>query len=109
MIPEKYLPLGTIVLLKDAKKKMMIIGYEIETEDENRTIYNYMGCLYPEGFIEDNVHLLFNHEQIGQVIFMGFSNEESIELHKVLKELVNKRNNKEKKIVPFGNSSYTEN
>ena len=29
MLEEKFLPIGTVVLLKDAKKKLMIISYTI--------------------------------------------------------------------------------
>lgn len=88
---EKYLQLGTIVLLKDAKKRVMIIGYEATTEENGGTSYDYMGCLYPEGVIDVNTHLLFNHDQIEEVYFCGYSDIEDQEFKTGLKELVKER------------------
>ena len=92
---EKYLPLGTIVLLKEAKKRMMIVGYEAITQEEESKIYDYVGCLYPEGVISPDRNLLFNHEQIDKIFFKGFSDEEDIEFKKVLKNLVIEREKNE--------------
>lgn len=86
MIPEKYLPLGTIVLLKEASKKMMIIGYCPVTQDNK--MFDYSGCLWPEGVIGSDKSLLFNHDQIGQIFSEGFKNEETIEFNNKIKELV---------------------
>ena len=45
------LPIGSVVLLKGANTKMMIIGY-LKYGPENRTdIYDYAGCLYPRAII----------------------------------------------------------
>jgi len=45
---EKYLPLGSIVLLKGAKKRLMIYGRK-QKEADTDEIWDYIGCLYPEG------------------------------------------------------------
>ena len=50
---EKYLPIGTVVLLKGAEKRVMITGFcatELKESDETKT-WDYSGCIYPEGFI----------------------------------------------------------
>ena len=44
---EKYLPLGSIVLLKGAKKRLMIYGRK-QKEADTDEIWDYIGCLYPE-------------------------------------------------------------
>ncbi len=89
---EKYLQLGTIVLLKDAKKRMMIIGYEAVTDESDGKTYDYIGCLYPEGVMESNKHLLFNHDQIEEIYFSGYTDIEDQEYKVNLKKLVNERN-----------------
>ena len=53
---EKYLPMGSVVLLKDAKKRIMITGFCLETEDGK--MYDYTGCLYPEGYVSSEEYYL---------------------------------------------------
>ena len=72
---EKYLPIGTVVRLKGATKKIMIIGY-CPLEKEKNEMYDYSACLYPEGLIDSSRILLFNHDKIEQVYFEGNSDEE---------------------------------
>ena len=48
---EKYLPIGTVVLLKNTNKKIMITGYltaSIDEKNSNDEYYDYSGCLFPE-------------------------------------------------------------
>lgn len=94
MIEEKYLPLGTIVLLKEAKKRMMIVGYEVTTEEQEPKTFDYIGCLYPEGVISPDRNLLFNHDQIEKIFFKGYTDEEDISFKNKLRELVNERDMK---------------
>ena len=78
-VGEKFLPIGTVVMLKGGKKRAMITGFcSIPKEDTNK-VYDYSGCIYPEGFISSDVVCLFNHEQIEKVYFKGFVDEEEIE------------------------------
>lgn len=76
MIPDKYLPIGTVVLLKDAKKRIMITGFAVKVNDSSNKIFDYIGCLYPEGVISLTRALLFNHEQIDKVFFVGYNDSE---------------------------------
>lgn len=70
-----YLPVGSIVLLKDATKKVVIIGYAV-VEESSTEVWDYLGCVYPIGVIGMNKNLLFNKEQIDKVVFTGYSDEE---------------------------------
>ena len=90
MIEEKYLPIGTVVMLKGGKKRAMITGFCAISEDNKDKIYDYSGCLYPEGFISSNQTLLFNHEQIDKVYHMGLIDDEEKNFKIKLKELLNK-------------------
>lgn len=99
MIEEKYLPLGTVVLLKEAKKRLMIIGYEAITDEEEKRKFDYVGCLYPEGIISPDKNLLFNHDQIETIYFRGFTDEEDRLFKIKLKEILSEKdsNNTPKK------------
>ena len=74
-IPEKYLPLGTVVILQDGLKDLMIYGrhqIHVETND----VYDYVACLHPEGNMDAEFTYFFNHEQIRDVLFMGYVNHD---------------------------------
>ncbi len=88
---EKYLPIGSVVLLKDATKKVMIIGFGSKDYGQNKT-FDYSACLYPEGLLTSDQILLFNHDQIKEISFIGFVNEEQKIFINNLKELVSEQN-----------------
>lgn len=70
------LPIGSIVLLKGAEKRLMIYGVK-QHDPKNREVeYDYCGVLYPEGNIGGETTFLFNHEDIGMVLFRGYEDEE---------------------------------
>lgn len=73
---EKYLPLGSIVKLKGATHLVSIIGFCIVIKNENNRQYDYVGVPYPEGFMGDTSMMYFNHNIIGDIISVGFSNED---------------------------------
>lgn len=89
---EKYLPVGTVVMLKGGKKRIMVTGFACKTADSDK-IYDYCGCLYPEGFIASDQNLLFDHEQIESISFIGLIDEEEKLFKQKLKETINKQNN----------------
>ena len=83
---EKFLPIGTVVLLKGATKKLMITGYCSAVAEDVNKVYDYVAILYPEGsFYGDDV-ALFDHEQIGSIIHTGLVNEEFNEFDGLLKK-----------------------
>lgn len=83
---EKYLPIGTVVMLENGKKRVMITGFcGIVGEDKSK-IWDYSGCMYPEGFLSSNQTCMFDHEQIKEVYHLGLLDEEE----KIFKEKLNK-------------------
>lgn len=85
---EKYLPIGTVVLLKNGSKRVMIYGRKqihVETGQE----WDYLACLYPEGNINEEFMYLFNHDQIDKVFYLGYKDEEEL---KFSNENLNKNN-----------------
>lgn len=73
---ERTLPIGTVVLLKNATKRLMIIGYCKYKMGDSQKIYDYAACPYPEGFISPEATALFDHEQIDKIFALGFQNEQ---------------------------------
>ena len=90
MNKEKYLPIGTVCLLKEATKRVMIIGYAAKGKETGDTMYDYVGCMYPVGVIRSDQNLLFNHEQIKDIYYMGYVDDEWKELQPKLKDIVEK-------------------
>ena len=73
---EKYLPIGTVVMLKGGTKRVMITGFCAIEENDKSKMWDYSGCMYPEGFLSSKQTCLFNHEQIEHIYHMGFIDEE---------------------------------
>lgn len=72
---KNLLPLGSVVLLKEATKSLIIIGTMQADDEGNR--YDYISCVFPEGYINAETFFLFNHEDIAEVKFVGCINAES--------------------------------
>lgn len=91
---ERFLPIGTVVMLKGGKKPVMVTsfcifptGTEIKDNQEvaaEKKIFEYGGCPYPEGMIDSNLACAFNHDQIEKILFEGYTTEEHKELSKLL-------------------------
>ena len=83
---EKYLPIGTVVLLKGGRKRAMITGFCSVAQENQEKIYDYSGCVYPEGYLSSNQVCLFDHDQIDKIFFLGFEDDEE----KAFKDKLNK-------------------
>ena len=68
---DKYLPIGSVVLLKGGKKRAMITGFCSVAQENQEKIYDYSGCVYPEGYLSSNQVCLFDHDQIDKIFFEG--------------------------------------
>ena len=73
---KNLLPIGSVVTLKGSPKKVMVIGIKQIFPSEPQTIYDYIGVLYPEGFLGKEANVLFNHAEITEVVFTGYENPE---------------------------------
>ena len=92
---EKYLPIGSVVLLKGGKKRAMITGFCSVAQENQEKIYDYSGCVYPEGYLSSNQVCLFDHEQIEQIYFVGYEDEEEA----IFKEKLNKIVTEQKPVI----------
>lgn len=84
---KKLLPLGSVVLLEGGEKKLMIYG-RVQKQENTNDIWDYIGCLYPEGNISEEYVFLFNHSNIKKVYHEGYSDEEEAEIQKLIQQSV---------------------
>lgn len=89
-IKDKFLPIGSVVILKGGTKKVMITGFCSIAETDRTQVYDYSGCIYPEGYLSSNQICLFNHDQIEELFFLGYENDEESEFKKSLADVVEK-------------------
>lgn len=85
---KKYLPLGSVVTLKDAEKKIMIIG---RSQICKGVRYDYSGCLFPEGYLGKDSLYVFNNKDVEVLYYVGMQNEEEFLFRKALVEAEEKR------------------
>ncbi|KXF71674.1 DUF4176 domain-containing protein [Enterococcus faecalis] len=76
MTTETILPIGSIVYLKEGTKKLMVLNRAPIIEEEGKQLlFDYSGAIYPVGLNPEEV-FYFNKEDIDEVVFEGFSDEE---------------------------------
>ncbi|MBO5138637.1 MAG: DUF4176 domain-containing protein [Bacilli bacterium] len=85
MDANELLPIGTIVLLKGANKRIMVTGFLFVDILQNKN-YDYCGCAYPEGMTTKENVITFNHNQIDSIYHIGYSDK----VEKNFKESLNK-------------------
>lgn len=72
-----YLPLGSLVIVKGGFRKTLVIARGLMTNiGDEQSFFDYGGCMYPEGLVGDQV-MYFNNEDIDQVVFEGYHDDEN--------------------------------
>lgn len=94
---EGLLPIGTVVLLKNSQKRVMIIGVlQKQVKNEETIIWDYSACFYPEGYMGPDKTFLFNSTQIEKVFAVGYQDQEQFafkeKIDQVRKELLSQGN-----------------
>lgn len=87
----KYLPIGTVVMLKNGKKRIMITGFCSRNGNDLNKVYDYNGCLYPEGLYDSKQVLLFDHKQIEKIYHMGLVDKEEQEFKVKLEKMIEEK------------------
>ena len=78
-----FLPIGSVVMLKESTKRVMIYG-RLQREIDGDRVWDYIGCLYPEGNINPDHSFLFDNVQIESVFFVGCQDEEEVRFQQYL-------------------------
>lgn len=106
---KEYLPIGSVVLLKNGNKRIMIYGRK-QIQAETQKEWDYIACLYPEGNINEKYMYLFNHKDIGRVFFLGFQDEEEFMFatQKLLEENISEDDITQENISLTGDGTMSE-
>ena len=84
---QDLLPNGSIVKLSSGERYLMICGRVVVSDGSDR-IYDYTGCLYPEGLSQPDGMYFFDRDAIERILFIGFQDEEELAyLEEVLEQL----------------------
>lgn len=83
-----YLPLGSVVMMKNGQKRVIIVGRGLSVKKDGAIyFFDYAGVLYPEGLTGANV-CYFNNEWIDSVSFIGYNDEENRQAAAVIQNYV---------------------
>lgn len=80
-----FMPIGSVVTLKKGTKRIMICG-RLQERDEDKKVFDYCACYYPEGILNPDELFLFNNEDIDRVFFVGHQDGEEFAFREYLIE-----------------------
>lgn len=72
------LPIGSVVLVGNSKRKVMIVGVCQKGGSGEPKIWDYTGVIFPEGYLDAQKMFLFNNEQITQIYALGYQDAEQL-------------------------------
>ena len=72
----RILPIGSVVMLRNAKKPVMIFGYLQQSSLHPGKIADYIGVPYPEGNLDMTMQYGFMMSDITEVLFEGYRSED---------------------------------
>lgn len=84
------LPIGSVVLLNESKKKVMIVGVCQRSANDHSKIWDYTGVIFPEGFLAPDKMFMFNNEQIAQIFAIGYQDGEQLAFKAKIDEAIKK-------------------
>lgn len=87
-VGEKFLPVGTVVMLQNGTKRVMINGFCTMDAKHPEKVYDYSGVLFPEGSLSSDQTLLFDHAQIIRVDHLGLQDDEEKQFKVKLNEIL---------------------
>lgn len=76
------LPIGSVVLVGNSTKKVMIVGLCQKGGSDEVKLWDYAGVIYPEGYLDPNKLFLFNNDQITQIYALGYQDAEQMAFKK---------------------------
>ena len=80
---KKFLPIGSVVLLKESQKRIMIVGVKQKQANSDK-VWDYSACLYPEGILDPEK--LFEEMMEYKKMVEPFVANVSLYLHEAIKE-----------------------
>lgn len=85
----RVLPIGSVVNVNGGTKKVMITGYAIQGAESDH-IFDYVACLFPEGYMSAEELIMFDHDDIEHIYSLGYQSDYYFEFKNQLLEAVTK-------------------
>lgn len=85
---KQFLPLGSIVKLKESDAKLMIIGRSQVCEGEQ---FDYSAVLFPVGYTGKDQLFVFNNDDVDIIFYMGMQDIEEFAFRQALAEAEEKQ------------------
>lgn len=80
----EFLPVGSTVELAHKYEKKLVVTIIGRAMRYNDSLYDYVGVLYPFGFLGDDSAFYFNNSDISKVIDHGLVTSEELEFSQAL-------------------------
>lgn len=72
-MPNKLLPVGSVVRLEGADALVMVMGFQPQLDDAEA---DYLGVVWPQGLVSDDAALAFDADAVAEVVHEGFWDDE---------------------------------
>lgn len=89
------LPVGTVVKVKDVEQRLMIFGVLQKGGAIPGRIFDYIAVPYPMGLQDMRLNIGFDHEDIEEIIFRGYEDDERKAFLVVLEAVERAQKNRE--------------
>lgn len=88
---ERTLPVGSVVSLYGAEKRLMVLGYLKYLKGDDTRVYDYCGCTFPEGYLDSESTAVFDHADIEHIYALGFQDEVQFDFKSRLIQILEER------------------
>ena len=78
-----YYPIGTVVTLVNGDRPLMIYGRK-QINGDTGAVWDYVSCLYPEGYMNEEHNYFFQHEEIENIYHDGLMSEYDDKMQEIL-------------------------
>lgn len=74
---KKLFPIGSVVSVEGLENRFMIIGH-LQKQSGTDTVWDYAAVPFPVGLIDPTKLLLFNHDKISLLSYIGLQDQEGL-------------------------------
>ena len=79
------MPLGSVVFLNGSDRMFQIIG-QVQADAASMEIYDYAAVTFPEGYLDEDHLVMFQHEDIDRICAIGHLDENTWKTLEILKQ-----------------------
>ena len=85
---KKLFPIGTVLSVEGVPTRVMVIGH-LQQQKNSEKIWDYAAVPFPIGLLSPDEFVLFNHDKINLLYFIGLQDKEGLEYMKALYDQIN--------------------